>query len=256
MAREQHHRLDESPIFSTETGPNSEPLVVLIHGSLDRSGGMALLARHIQGVHRVLRYDRRGYARSWPHEGPFTVNDQVDDLVGLIETRRVVLIGHSFGGNIALAAAARLGAQVVGVSTYETPLSWMEWWPGTTAGAMAVASSESDAAQNFMIRLIGRKRWEALPDRTREERRREGVALVGELTALRSKAPWAVEEITCPVLCGFGSLGMKHHAEGAKWLSQNLTNGHLVELRDAAHSAPMTHPLQFVNELVLPHCEG
>ena len=121
---------------------------------------------------------------------------------------------------------------------------------------MAVASSAADAAQNFMIRLIGRKRWEALPDRTREERRREGVALVGELTALRSKAPWAVEEITCPVLCGFGSLGMKHHAEGAKWLSQNLTNGHLVELSDAAHSAPMTHPLQFVNELVLPHCEG
>ena len=256
MAREQHHRLDESPIFSAESGPDSEPLIVLIHGSLDRSGGMALLARHIQGQHRVLRYDRRGYARSWPHAGPFTVNDQVDDLVGLIETRKVVLIGHSFGGNIALAAAGRLGAQVVGVSTYETPLSWMELWPGTTAGAMAVASSEADAAQNFMIRLIGRKRWEALPDRTREERRREGVALVGELTALRSKAPWAVEEITCPVLCGFGSLGMKHHAEGAKWLSQHLTNGHLVELSNASHNAPMTHPLQFVNELVLPHCEG
>ena len=256
MAREQHHRLDESSIFSTETGPDSEPVVVLIHGSLDRSGGMALLARHLQGEHRVLRYDRRGYARSWPHEGPFTVNDQVDDLVGLIETRRVVLIGHSFGGNVALAAAARLGTQVVGVSTYETPLSWMEWWPGTTAGAMAVASSEADAAQNFMIRLIGHKRWEALPERTREERRREGAALVGELTALRNKAPWAVEEINCPVLCGYGSLGMKHHADGARWLSQNLTNGHLVELRDAAHSAPMTHPLQFVNELVLPHCEG
>jgi len=217
---------------------------------------MALLARHLQGEHRVLRYDRRGYGKSWPHPGPFTVDDQVDDLVDLVGDRKVVLIGHSFGGNIALATAARLGTQVVGVTTYETPLSWMDWWPGTTAGAMAVASSEADAAQNFMVRLIGQKRWEELPERTKQERRREGSALVGELMALRSKAPWTAERITCLVLCGYGSRGMKHHAEGAKWLAHNLTNGQLVELSEAAHSAPMTHPMQFVRELVHPHCEG
>ena len=256
MAREQHHRLNESQIFSVESVPDSDLLVVLIHGSLDRSGGMALLARHLQGDYRVLRYDRRGYGKSWPHPGPFTVGDQVDDLVRLIETRKVVLIGHSFGGNIALATAARLGTQVVGVSTYETPLSWMDWWPGTTAGALAVASSEADAAQNFMIRLIGKKRWDALPERTREERRREGAALAGELTSLRRNPPWAVETITCSVLCSFGSLGMKHHADAARWLAQNLPKGQLVELRNATHSAPMTHPLEFVTELVLPHCEG
>ena len=217
---------------------------------------MALLARHIQGSHRVLRYDRRGYGKSWPHPGPFTVEDQVDDLVSLIGDRRTVLVGHSFGGNIALAASVRLDNQVVGVSTYETPLSWMDWWPGTTAGAMAVASSESDAAENFMVRFIGSKRWNELPERTRGERRRDGAALIGELNALRIKAPWSVEDISCPVLCGYGSRGMKHHAEGAKWLAQNLTNGQLVELADAAHSAPMGHPLQFVTRLVKPHLEG
>ena len=256
MAREQHHRLDSQPLYSTESGPDSEILVVLIHGSLDRSGGMALLARHIQTSHRVLRYDRRGYAKSWPHAGPFTVTDQVDDLSALIGERKAVLIGHSFGGNIALAASVRLERQVIGVSTYETPLSWMDWWPGTTAGAMAVASSEAEAAENFMVRLIGNKRWNALPDRTREERKREGAALVGELTALRLNAPWSVEDISCPVLCGYGSKGMKHHADGARWLVQNLNNARLVELEDAAHGAPMTHPEQFVKELVLPHCEG
>ena len=256
MAREQHHRLNLSPLFSIESGPESDVLVVLIHGSLDRSGGMALLARHIQGTHRVLRYDRRGYGRSWPHSGPFTVDDQVEDLALLIGDRKAVLIGHSFGGNIALSASAQLARQVVGVSTYETPLSWMKWWPSTTAGAMAVASSESDAAEDFMVRLIGHKRWNDLPERTRQERRREGSALVGELTALRTIAPWSVEHITCPVLCGFGSHGMKHHAEGAHWLANNLQNARLVEISDAAHGAPMTHPLQFVTELVMPHFEG
>jgi pimeloyl-ACP methyl ester carboxylesterase len=121
---------------------------------------------------------------------------------------------------------------------------------------MAVASSEAEAAENFMVRLIGHKRWEALPDRTREERKREGAALVGELTALRANAPWLAKEVLCPVLCGFGSKGMKHHADGARWMAENLKHARLVELTDSAHGAPMTHPLQFVNELVLPHCEG
>ena len=256
MAREQHHRLNSESLFATESGPESDVLVVLIHGSLDRSGGMALLARQIQTSQRVLRYDRRGYGRSWPHAGPFTVAHQVDDLQALIGNRGAILIGHSFGGNIALAASVRLGSQILGVSTFETPLSWMQWWPGTTAGAMAVASTEAEAAENFMVRLIGQKRWGALPDRTREERKREGAALVGELSTLRMNAPWLADEISCPVLCGYGSKGLKHHADGARWLAQNLSSSRLVELKDAAHGAPMTHPMQFVQELVLPHCEG
>lgn len=256
MSPEQHHRQDVSALFSVESGPETEVLVVLIHGSLDRSGGMALLARQIQTTHRVMRYDRRGYGRSWPHDGPFAVSHQVDDLVQLIGTRRVLLIGHSYGGNVALGAAARLGTQVVGVSTYETPLSWMSWWPGTTAGAMAVSSSPSEAAQNFMIRLVGEKRWNSLPERTRDERRREGPALLGELSALRVTPPWEVETIQCPVLCGFGSRGLTHHAEGAKWLATHLSFGQLVELEDAAHGAPMTHAVQFVSALVTPHFEG
>jgi pimeloyl-ACP methyl ester carboxylesterase len=110
----------------------------------------------------VLRYDRRGYGKSWPHEGPFDVEDQVKDLVGLIGNRSVVLLGHSYGGNVALAAAEILKDQVRGVSTYETPLSWMTWWPGTTAGAMAVSSTASEAAEKFMVRLIGQSRWNSL----------------------------------------------------------------------------------------------
>jgi len=253
---EQHHRQDVSRLYCVESGPETDVLVVLIHGSLDRSGGMALLARQIHNSHRVLRYDRRGYGRSWPHKGPFTVEDQVNDLAELIGTRRVILIGHSYGGNVALRAAARLGDQVVGVSTYETPLSWMSWWPGTTAGAMAVTSSSSDAAENFMVRLIGEKRWNSLPERTRDERRREGPALVGELTSLRETPPWDVESIRCAVFCGYGSRGLAHHADGARWLAAHLVAGVLVELEDAAHGAPMTHAEQFVSALVVPHFVG
>ena len=256
MSDTQPHQSDITEIFSEFSGTPDGPLVVLIHGSLDRSAGMTLMARHLHSRFRVLRYDRRGYGKSWPHRGPFSISDQVDDLTQILGDQSAVIFGHSFGGNIALAAAERLGPQILGVSTFETPLSWMPWWPGTTAGAIGVAAGEAEAAEKFMIRLIGHKRWDQLPDRTKRERRREGIALVGELTALRQNAPWSPEGITCPVYAGFGSRGLPHHAEGARWISAHVSRGTLVEISEAGHGAPMTHALDCAQALVSVHFDG
>jgi pimeloyl-ACP methyl ester carboxylesterase len=94
-------------LWHEETGPVDAPLVVLIHGSMDRSTGMLRLSRKLDAEARVLRYDRRGYGRSAPHDGPFDMGEQVADLVELLGGRRAVLVGHSYGGNVALATAAR-----------------------------------------------------------------------------------------------------------------------------------------------------
>lgn len=91
-------------LWSAETGPDDGPVVVLVHGSMDRSTGMLALARQLDHQWRVVRYDRRGYARS-SHDGPFDVADQVADLWRIVGDRRVVLFGHSYGGNVALAAS-------------------------------------------------------------------------------------------------------------------------------------------------------
>lgn len=256
MKGAQHHSSDEAHIFSEEAGRNGPPLVVLIHGSLDRSSGMLRLSRQLHDVARVLRYDRRGYAKSWPHPGPFSVADQVQDLSKLLAGRDAILIGHSYGGNVALAAAQSLGKQIKGVTTYETPLSWFDWWPGTTAGAIGVASHVDVAAEAFMVRLIGQERWNALPERTKTERRREGQALVGELSSLRQSAPWEAALINTRVLCGYGNRGSAHHADGARWLSRNISNSSLVCIDGAGHNAHMTHSAEFARLLVTPHLDG
>jgi pimeloyl-ACP methyl ester carboxylesterase len=255
MPGAQHHSPDGHLLFSEEAGLSVGPLVALIHGSLDRSAGMIRLSRQLHDVARVLRYDRRGYAKSWPHEGPFTVADQVEDLKHLLQGRSAVLVGHSYGGNVVLAAAQVLGDQITGVTTYETPLSWFDWWPGTTAGAIGVASHVDDAAEAFMIRLIGQERWNALPERTKNERRREGTALVGELAALRSLAPWEASSITTSVICGFGSKGSAHHADGARWLTDHISKASLKCIDGAGHNAYMTHSAEFARLLVQPHLE-
>ena len=236
-----------------EEGALGRPLVVLIHGSLDRSAGMLRVSRQIQKVAQVIRFDRRGYAQNNIHQGPFSVAGNVDDVVSILNGREAILIGHSFGGNIALATAALLGKQIHAVSTYETPLSWFEWWPRNTAGANSLRVPTSEAAEAFMIRLIGQKRWSLLPETTKHARRSEGSALTAELQSIREGAPWSVDAIECPVLCGFGTRAMEHHKKGALWFGENLPNGRSVEIDGAGHGAPNSHAAEFADLLIRPH---
>jgi pimeloyl-ACP methyl ester carboxylesterase len=214
---------------------------------------MLKLSRRLDADFRVLRYDRRGYGRSFPHDGPFTMAAQVDDLVSLLAGRNAVLIGHSYGGNVALAAADHHPDLIAGVAVYETPLSWEPWWPGTTAGSIAVAEKGKprEAAEAFMRRILGAQRWEALPERSKEMRRAEGLAMVEELADLRRNQPWVAEHIDVPVITSFGSLGVAHHRDGMRYAA-TLLNCSVVELPDCRHDAPLSHPDLFRSAIVDP----
>ena len=240
-------------MWAEEAGDPAHPVVAVIHGSMDRSAGMLKLSRRLDGDFRVLRYDRRGYGRSFPHVGPFTMDAQTDDLVALLAGRRAVLIGHSYGGNVALATADHHPDLVAGVAIYETPLSWEAWWPGTTAGSIAVAEAGKprEAAEQFMRRILGAQRWEALPERSKEMRRSEGLAMVEELADLRRNRPWVAEHITAPVITSFGSLGAPHHRDGMRYAA-TLLNCPVVELPDCRHDAPLSHPDLFRSAVVDP----
>ena len=229
--------------------------MVLIHGTLDRMAGMARLARLTAETHTTLRFDRRGYGDSWEHQGPFDVAGNADDVVQLVGGRRAVLVGHSFGGNVALAAAALLGSQCVGVTTYETPVSWNDWWPRDSAGGRGVAAGPEHAAESFMVALIGRDAWERLPESTKTARRREGRALVGELGSLRRQQPWDADGIMCPVIVGRGSRASDHHVRGAEWLAGVLGAGAPIVIEGAGHGAHMSHPVEFHRVLVMAHLQ-
>lgn len=236
-------------IWSATTGTDGAPHVTLIHGSLDRSAGLLKLSRRLADRYRVTRYDRRGYGRSFPSDGPFGIDQQVEDLravlVGVpVRARPRVLVGHSFGGNVALALAEREPDLVDGVVTYETPLSWRSWWPGDSAGGDAVAweADPAEAAERFMRRLIGDERWDRLPASTRAARRAEGPAMVGELLDLRARPAWSPERIRVPVLAMYGEHGRPYHRRGAEAIAAEVPAGEVCELAGARHPGPNTHP--------------
>ncbi len=201
-------------IWSATTGVPDGPHVTLVHGSLDRSAGLLKLSRRLDDRYLVSRYDRRGYGRSVPCDGPFGIDEQVDDLVAVLGSVErppgpSVLVGHSYGGNVALATAERHPGLVAGVVTYETPLSWRSWWPADSAGGDALAwqADPAEAAERFMRRLIGDARWERLPASSRRARRDEGNAMVAELLDLRRRPAWDPSAIVAPVLAMHGELG-------------------------------------------------
>jgi pimeloyl-ACP methyl ester carboxylesterase len=236
-----------------ESGPDDGVLIALVHGALDRGTGMAKVARRLDRAARVLRYDRRGYGRSRPHPGPFTIGANADDLVGLLAGRAAVLVGHSLGSHVVLAVAARHPELALAVVAYEPPLSWESWWPGSTGGAFAMGSMDpADAAEDFMRRMAGDSTWERLPASTREARRAEGQAFVDELRDLRSGPPWEPAHVTCPVVVGFGTSSREHHITGSQSVAARLAHGSAVGLEGAGHGAHLSAPDAFVEHLVLP----
>lgn len=246
------------PIWADEAGPVGAPLIVLVHGSMDRSTGLLKLSRQLDRGFRVARYDRRGYGRSVDahgrHPGPFDMGAQMGDLLEVLAGRPAVLVGHSYGGNVALALTARHPELVRAVAIYETPLSWEPWWPGNTAGAAAVASADDPelAAERFMRRMVGDERWEALPERTRQTRRAEGAAMVAELADLREHEPWTADAIRVPVVASYGGLGSPHHRRGMQHVADTIADATVVELPECRHDAPLSHPALFAERIVYP----
>ena len=237
-------RADTSAVWSEESGPTDAPLVVLIHGSMDRSAGLLKLSRRLDADFRVARYDRRGYGRSAPHAGPFDMESQIADLLGVLAGRPAMLFGHSFGGNVAIATAARHAPLARAVIVYESPLSWLPWWPRDTAGSKALAGTvdPADAAERFMRRLIGDEKWARLPAGTRASRRAEGLTMLGELDDLRRNPPWHAEDIHVPFVAMRGAGGAEHHRRSAGHLAEVIAGAALVEVEGARHFGPNTHP--------------
>lgn len=239
-------------IWFDTAGDAARPTILLIHGSMDRSAGLLRLSRRLDAAHHVVRIDRRGYGRSIDVGPPWTIAANVDDVEALSAaiTGPIDVIGHSLGGNVALAFAARRPDLVRSVVVYETPLSWLPWWPGDSAGAAAMsAASPAEAVEAFVRRLVGDEKWEQLPESKRAQRRAEGAAMVAELADLRRAAPWSPEAVEAPVLVMRGEHGRPYHHRATEWLASRLDGCRVVVVTDAGHAGPHTHAAEVAVEV-------
>ncbi len=247
------------------------PCLVFIHGAMDRSTSFARLRRCFPEFITVA-YDRRGYAKSLDVPAATSFVEHVNDLEGILEQlaagvtgvggpNPAVLVGHSYGGVVALAVAAKRPKLVRALMVFEAPMPWTDWWPGNAGGstiAAGAAGGPEAAAESFMRRIVGDEIWERLGDKTRAERRAEGSALLQDLGGLREGgSPYDVNRVLCPVVVGHGERSQPHQQKSSQQLHADLVAAHpalaaqfvLTVVPEATHGAHSSAAPQFA-ELV------
>jgi pimeloyl-ACP methyl ester carboxylesterase len=98
--------------------------VLLVHGS-HIADGCEPLVRGLAERHRVILYHRRGFAGSDGVAPPFSVGRQAADasaLLGELGVGRAHVVGHSYGGVIALQLALDAPSLVRSLALLEPPL--------------------------------------------------------------------------------------------------------------------------------------
>ncbi|MEU6788778.1 alpha/beta hydrolase [Nonomuraea angiospora] len=223
--------------------------VILVHGTLDRSSGFRRVAAALPAW-TVLSWDRRGWGGSRPLGDPAdTLEVHVGDLGALLaETPGAIVAGHSYGGVVALAAAARWPDRVRAVVAFEPPLRWLPWWPDEAPwDRLAGAADSPPAAVEALLRaVLGEDRWRRLPAASRAQLVEHGaVALTEMADASLDEPAFDPLELEVPVLAAAGSASLPHHQDVPRRLAALVPRGAYVTIEGASHIAHVTHPAQF-----------
>jgi len=231
------------------------PLVVLLHATLSTARQLAPLARALgaPGDLRVVALDRRGSGeRRLEPPRAVAMDEHLADLAALLDAEgagRAVLVGHSFGGVVALEAAARLPERVAAVVAWEPPYAplaeaavrpFFDVVARETADALA-SDGRAGAARAFLERVAGPGTWEALPARARGFLASEGGGAVAD-AGMTGLEPDGLPAITCPVTILTGDASDPFYAPLADALAVRIPGARRVQLPGLRHTAPITDP--------------
>ncbi len=242
--------------------------VVCIHASASSSGQWRPLMDRLAGRFRTLAGDLYGSGKSpmWPDDRPLSLADEVTLLAPVFAAAGAGfhVIGHSYGGAVALMAALANPGRIESVILFEPVLfSVLIAEDPTQAAAREITAVRDDtvaalesgkldaSGARFVDYWMGAGTWAGMP-----EPRREAVA-----TAMRTvKAEWhaafmeptplsAFAALDVPILYLTGSESPASSGGVARLLTKTLPRVTAIEVEGVGHMGPVTHP-ERVNPLI------
>ena len=244
-------------IFTTGSGP---PLL-LVHGASADHTTFRVVDPLLARRYTVQAMDRRGRGASGDVE-PYAVEREFEDVAAAAEViardagAPVAVIGHSFGGRVALGAALR-SAAIRAVVCYEgaPPAEEERYQPVGSEARVSerLAAGDTDGAlATFLREIVGMSeddlaRYRADPIWPR--RAEAAHTIVRELDAEVSPEASldALGGVRQPVLQVLGGASRPAFRLATEALDARLANGRIVVIDWAKHAAHHTHPDRFVD---------
>jgi len=250
--------MTELPPFVREAGFG--PSVLCLHMSAASSSQWRPLMDHISASFRVLAADLYGEGRSppWTSDRDCRIDDELNLLVPLLTAAAPChLVGHSYGGAVALQMALACSKSVKSMVLYE-PALWglLLTTDPEDAGTKEIltvrqalldhlnSGNETAAAQDFIDYWSGSGTWESTPENRRP-------ALIQGVKATAKKwreavgypfEPQELQRIKVPLLLLTGTASPLAARLAATRLSRLVPHAELVELPELGHMGPITHP--------------
>jgi pimeloyl-ACP methyl ester carboxylesterase len=143
MSRQLGAAVTGGNILISESG--SGPPVLLLHGGPGLSDYMGPVADELETAFRVVRFQQRGVAPS-TGSGPFSVERHMADAAAVLEAvgaERAYVVGHSWGGHLAMHFAARYQERVLGLVAVD-PLGAVPDGGAADLGRILIERTPSD----------------------------------------------------------------------------------------------------------------
>lgn len=164
--------------------------IVGLHGTGSSAAFWADAAATLATRGRAIVYDRRGFSRSERPE-PFVTNVrlQADDAAALIdalEAAPAIVIGRSYGADIAVDLALRYPERVRALVLMEglemISEAGARWLSGLVEQVLAAAGADVDTVGETVLRgVLGDEGWSGLPDEARQVFAANGPAIAAEV---------------------------------------------------------------------------
>jgi pimeloyl-ACP methyl ester carboxylesterase len=206
--------------------------------------------------YRVVTLDQAGHGESGKDRKEWTVNSLADDVAAVVkkvDLKRVILIGHSMGGPVALLAAKKLPGKVVGVIGVDT-LPNVEHKLPEDVSKQFIAAFEKDFKGTMRGGLQGLlaektdpdlKKW--LIERAEAQDQKMAVGLMREMTALDGKA--ALKEAKVPVRCINSAGGYQFFTATAVDINKKYGDFNAVTIDAVGHYPMLEKPAEFNEKL-------